>query len=353
MQNIKQVIIHPLVLLSVVDHYNRVAKDTINTRVVGVMLGDIDEKTGEVDVTNSFAVPFDEDKKDPTIWFLNHNFVTQMHNMFSRVNSGEKVVGWYSTGPKIGPSDIDIHETFRKHCPNPVYSIIDVNPTDSGLPISSYISQEELQDEQSQPHLTFVHITSDIGVGEVEEVGVEHLLKDIKDATVTDLNTSVKNRVDALGSLAKRLDTMLSYLEDVEAGKLPRNHQILGAIQDIFNLLPGTQIHPVDSRVAFTTYSNDAALTKYIASLVNAAISLHKLIDNKLDLFTHEADRIEMKQLERRMAKKKAEIRAIKGITAEEDKQLREARRQQKEDDDEEEEEDDDLYDDDFMDDDE
>jgi len=34
-----EVVVHPLVLLSVVDHYNRVAKDT-RKRVVGVLLGE-------------------------------------------------------------------------------------------------------------------------------------------------------------------------------------------------------------------------------------------------------------------------------------------------------------------------
>ncbi len=46
------VIVHPLVLLSTVDHYNRVAKDT-RKRVVGVLLGE--STKGRVDVTNSFA----------------------------------------------------------------------------------------------------------------------------------------------------------------------------------------------------------------------------------------------------------------------------------------------------------
>ena len=73
-----EVIVHPLVLLSVVDHYNRMAKDTkgvcslllivvncplflcpIPQRVVGVLLGEVD-KQGRVDVLNSYAVPFDE-----------------------------------------------------------------------------------------------------------------------------------------------------------------------------------------------------------------------------------------------------------------------------------------------------
>ena len=34
-----KVVVHPIVLLSVVDHYNRVAKDT-KFRVVGCLLGD-------------------------------------------------------------------------------------------------------------------------------------------------------------------------------------------------------------------------------------------------------------------------------------------------------------------------
>jgi hypothetical protein len=47
-----RVVLHPLVLLSVVDHYNRVARDT-RKRVVGVLLGDVHK--GVVDVSNSFA----------------------------------------------------------------------------------------------------------------------------------------------------------------------------------------------------------------------------------------------------------------------------------------------------------
>jgi 26S proteasome regulatory subunit N8 len=48
----EQVVVHPLVLLSVVDHYNRVAKDT-RKRVIGLLLGETHR--GRTDVTNSFA----------------------------------------------------------------------------------------------------------------------------------------------------------------------------------------------------------------------------------------------------------------------------------------------------------
>lgn len=45
-------IVHPLVLLSVVDHFNRVARNT-KKRVLGVLLGHA--KGGVVHVANSYA----------------------------------------------------------------------------------------------------------------------------------------------------------------------------------------------------------------------------------------------------------------------------------------------------------
>ena len=35
-----------------------------------------------------------------------------MYNMFKKVAAKEKIVGWYSTGPRIKPSDLEIHEVF-------------------------------------------------------------------------------------------------------------------------------------------------------------------------------------------------------------------------------------------------
>jgi hypothetical protein len=51
-RTLERVLVHPLVLLSIVDHYNRVARDT-RMRVVGVLLGT--SSRGTVDVTNSYA----------------------------------------------------------------------------------------------------------------------------------------------------------------------------------------------------------------------------------------------------------------------------------------------------------
>lgn len=53
-------------------------------RVVGVLLGQDNGKT--VNVANSFAVPFEEDEKDSKTWFLDHNYIENMWEMFKKVN---------------------------------------------------------------------------------------------------------------------------------------------------------------------------------------------------------------------------------------------------------------------------
>lgn len=276
-QSHQLVVVHPLVLLSAVDHYNRVAKDT-NRRVVGVLLGSVSK--GTVDVTNSYAVPFEEDPKNPNIWFLDHNYHESMWAMFRKVNASEKVIGWYSSGPKIKPADLDIHELFKRYCPNPVFVIVDAVPQEIGIPTKAYVSVEEVT-EDGQTANRFHHLPSLIGALEAEEVGVEHLLRDVKDTNISTLATRINDKILALKSLISRLEEMYQYLLDLESKKMPINHTIVNQIQEIFNLLPN--LNNPDLVKSFMIKTNDMMLVIYLASLIRSVTALHDLISNKLD----------------------------------------------------------------------
>ena len=54
---ITQANVHPLVLLSIVDHFNRVNLKRRNKRVVGALLGNVVDDV--VEVVNSYAIPFE------------------------------------------------------------------------------------------------------------------------------------------------------------------------------------------------------------------------------------------------------------------------------------------------------
>ncbi|KAK7238884.1 proteasome structural subunit [Aureococcus anophagefferens] len=181
------VVVHPLVLLSTVDHYNRVARDT-KKRVVGVLLG---------------------------------------------TRSG---------------GDVDVE-------------------AESGA------ARKEIQ-------RTFKHVSSMIGAYEAEEVGVEHLLRDVNDPTVSTLASQIKHKMAGLVALRSRLAEMKAYLEAVLAGKLPANNQIMYNSQMIFNLMPNLNVDALVSSMLVKT--NDYHLAIYCAALVRCIIALHELVNNKI-----------------------------------------------------------------------
>jgi len=277
--DLEKVVVHPLVLLSVVDHFNRMKKIGNQKRVVGLLLGSWSSK-GELDIANSFAIPFDEDDKDKDVWFLDHEYLENMYNMFRKVNAKERVVGWYHTGPKLHQNDILINDLIRKYCPNSVLVIIDPQPTRVGLPTEAYKVVEEIHDDGTPTNKTFEHVPSEIGAEEAEEVGVEHLLRDVKDTTVGTLSQRITDQLMGLKGLNQKLTDMKLYLEKVAKGELPMNHEITYQLQDIFNLLPDVT-HPSFVR-SLQVNTNDQMLVMYVASIIRSVIALHNLINNKL-----------------------------------------------------------------------
>ena len=83
---------------------------------------------------------------DPSVWFLDHNYVESMNDMFKKVNAREKLIGWYHSGPKLRASDLEINELFKRYTPNPLLVIIDVQPKEVGVPTDAYFAVEEIKD---------------------------------------------------------------------------------------------------------------------------------------------------------------------------------------------------------------
>lgn len=308
------VLVAPLVLLSVVDHYNRTVKDT-KRRCVGIILGENNKNVGEIRVTNSFAVPFEEDEKNPNVFFLDHNYVDTMSEMFRKINAKEKVIGWYHSGPKLKANDLNINELFKKYHQDPVLLIINVNHDDKsiGLPTDAYLSVQEIKKDGTETEKTFIHIPSTIEAEEPEEIGVEHLLRDIRDQAQGLLSVKIANQLKSLRGLNDRLKNIIDYLAKVINEQLPVNHLILGKLQNVFNLLPNLintndlesiistdksaaekfELRDPEGNLQITEFSdlnkalqiktNDNLMSIYISSLINAIISFNDLIENKIE----------------------------------------------------------------------
>ena len=144
---------------------------------------------------------------------------------------------------------------------------------------------------------TFVHTPSVIEAEEAEEIGVEHLLRDIRDVAVGTLSTRITSQLQSLQGLHLRLRDIGQYLQKVLDGELPVNHAIMGNLQDVFNLQPNLSTPKTTPEVNGTEKSqtenselaramrvkpNDQLMTIYLSSLIRAITAFHDLIENKI-----------------------------------------------------------------------
>jgi len=152
-------------------------------------------------------------------------------------------------------------------------------PTRGWDPHQCLFRCEEIKDDGTETQKTFFHVPSAIEAEEAEEIGVEHLLRDIKDSTTTTLTTRVAEQLSSLRGLQSRLSEVRDYLKNVANGSLPISHQVVYHLQDAFNLLPNLDDAALTR--AFTTNTNDQLLVVYLSALIRAVIALEKLVENK------------------------------------------------------------------------
>jgi 26S proteasome regulatory subunit N8 len=276
--------VHPLVLLSLVDHYARMNTSALQKkRVAGLLLGRyVRDHTGmqTLDINNSFAVPFDEDPQDADVWFFDTNYAQEMFTMHKRVLPKVKVVGWYSSGPTIQPNDMLLHLLVAdRFCPNPVYCVVNTDPNNKGVPVLAYTT---VQGREGTRSLEFRNIPTHLGAEEAEEIGIEHLLRDLTDSTITTLSTQVQERELSLIHLCKVLRQIEEYLQDVGNGVMPISEDVLEVLQELISLQP--EIYVRRSSTEMIRHTNDEAIATFLAAIARCIGALHEVILNRRKL---------------------------------------------------------------------
>ena len=209
--------------------------------------------------------------------------------MFKKINAKERIIGFYSTGPQIRPNDLRIHSMLTRFLPKgtitpPVFCIIDVRPNRKSIPTTAYKMVEEVEgtsgSKKAEVKKSFAHVPSLIGAMEAEEVGVEHLLRDINDPTISTLASLIEAKMGGLTSLTDKLAEMKTYLENVCEGKIKPNQEIVGNMQGILNLLPNLNVEELVRSLLIKT--NDMHMVIYLSSLIRSVVALHDLVNNKI-----------------------------------------------------------------------
>ena len=227
------------------------------------------------------------------MFYFDHNYLENMLYMFRKVSSKERVIGFYSTGPQIRQNDLRIYDIVDRFVQGPsVFCIIDIRPDRPDLPVTAYKVVEEVSSGggggsssssnrgQQQVQRSFAHVPSQMGAQEAEEIGVEHLLRDINDPTVSTVATLIKGKMAGLATLVEKLVECKDYLESVVASGKNPNEEIVSNLQTILNLLPN--LNTPDLVRSMIVKTNDMHMAIYLAALIRSVIALHDLVNNKI-----------------------------------------------------------------------
>lgn len=106
-------------------------------RVIGTLLGSVGPD-GVVDVRNSYAVPHNEQGGQVYVDVEFHRAMVELHQ---KVNPKEQIVGWYSTGDSVVPTDALIHEFYAHECVNPVHVTLDTTFADRSKLMRAWVGQ--------------------------------------------------------------------------------------------------------------------------------------------------------------------------------------------------------------------
>lgn len=270
--------VHPIALLAITDHFERSVGNKKNKRVIGALLGD--RANNVYEVTNAFAIPYDEDNGRSGVYFLDQNFTEIMYEMFKKIDIKEKILGWYCTTSDYASWDIEINEFWSRYCPTPVYLLVDLLKAGAPEPpLKAYYSRRSYGDGGKVARV-FTSIGCRVAADDAEEVGVEHLLRDVQEIDTSSLSGKVGLKLKAFATLSSKISKIINYLDNVSSkGQSPKK-EISTALHAIVSKM--SLVLDTDLEVTLSRQLNDNYSSILLGNLSQNICNLHELLNNRI-----------------------------------------------------------------------
>ena len=277
--------VHPVVVFNACDSYVR--RQETQERVIGTLLGTV-RHDGVVEVKNSYAVPHNEQNGQV---YVDVEFHRAMIDLHLRVNPAEKIVGWYSTGDGVVPTDALIHEFYAHECHNPVHVTLDVTFADRDRLVRAWVGQslalgsKDASKEAEKPDAEggeasaaegILNATTAIHFQEVALVNTFDAAERVGVASLAATNADIVTDGDDLGATAAKLRGMLekasAYVDAVVAGKTKGDAEIGRRLADALSSVPGLTKSQFEK--LFGESAQDALLVTYLSNVTKMQLML-------------------------------------------------------------------------------
>jgi len=294
--------VHPMVLLSVLDHHTRrpdVGASQGNNRVIGTLLGNwrVEKNQKIVEITNCFAVPHAERGDEVAI---GKDFNRQMLALHMRSNPKEMVVGWYATAMKESSEEDDdeeeeykciadtsslIHEFYSGECEDgdPIHLVIDTSLVTDSIGIKAYKSTPVQLKGEALGNL-FNEIKVSIKTTESERITLDHMItssskkeEENKSENTTDLEVSMERLLSLLEKASEFVDKVV---DDYDSENDAQNEKVGRAIADTLSSVP--RIRPEVFDKMFNDSLQDLLMVTYLSNITRTQLSIAEKLNASL-----------------------------------------------------------------------
>ncbi|PVD19165.1 hypothetical protein C0Q70_21730 [Pomacea canaliculata] len=226
--------VHPLVIMNISEHWTRArAQEGKPVQVLGALIGQ--QKGRQIEVMNSIELAFDIVEGDIII---NMEYYHTKEEQFKQVFSEMDFLGWYTTGELPSVSDIKIHKQIFQIYESPLFLKLNPFARNTDLPISVFESVIDLVSGEAT--VLFVQLDYTLATEEAERIGVDHVAR--MSSGDTGDNSAVAEHLQAQHSAIKmlhnRIALILQYIQAVEKGEVPKDHDVLREVYSLCYRLP-------------------------------------------------------------------------------------------------------------------
>ncbi|XP_071455298.1 COP9 signalosome complex subunit 6 [Hetaerina americana] len=265
--------LHPLVIMNISEHWTRIrAQIGTSHQVFGALIGK--QKGRKIEIMNSFELLYNDIAGDIII---DRDYYITKEKQFKQVFSDLDFLGWYTTGDAPDDMDIKIHKQICEINESPVFLKMNPQARHSDLPVTLYESVIDLVGGEAT--MLFVELHYTLATEEAERIGVDHVARmSSNEAGESSLVAEhLQAQHSAIKMLHSRVRLVLQYVQAVQSGELPTNHEVMREAYSLSHRLPVLQ--GPRFRADFYNQCNDVGLMTYLGTITKGCNDINQFVN--------------------------------------------------------------------------
>jgi len=259
--------VHPVVLFSIADSYER--RNADSHRVIGTLVGSVDKQS--IEVTNCFCIPHKEYEERVEADIV---YAQEMFELNKKVAPHEALVGWFATGSDITSHSALIHDYYARETKDPIHLTLDTTLASGRVNMKAYVFVPiGVPGATSGSMFTPVKVEMIAAEPEVAGLDILHKTKHSKTRSVEPL-PDLKKIAEAADKNEMMLDVLIKYVEGILSGEEEADTSVGRALVDMVQSVP--KMDPVKFEAMLNSNMRDLLMVVYLSSLVKTQLQLNE-----------------------------------------------------------------------------